>query len=67
MTKDSNRIPCHRIQIAEHRVHVGAGVSSTREPHIDVVRDAGGIRAIRVTCRCGEVLCLDLDYGRNAA
>jgi len=67
MSTDSNKISRDRIHISDHCVHVGTGAKAPREPRIDVVRDAGGIRAIRVTCRCGEVLCLDLDYGSKAA
>lgn len=67
MTNDSRKIPSNRIRIADHSVHVGAGTQAAREPHIEVVRNASGVRGIRLTCRCGEVLCLDLEYTGNAA
>jgi hypothetical protein len=56
-----------RIQLTDRCVHVGSGAKPVREPRVDVVRDAAGIRSIRITCRCGEVLCVDLDYASKAA
>jgi hypothetical protein len=60
-------IPKGRVHVTDRSVHVGSGAKALREPHVDVVRDAAGVRSIRVTCRCGEVLCLDLDYSSKAA
>lgn len=67
MTNDSHMIRGSRIHLTDHCVHVGSGAKPRREPRIDIVRDAAGIRSIRVTCRCGEVLCLDLDFSSKAA
>jgi hypothetical protein len=67
MTNELKKIPRDRVQMTDLCVHVGSGAKTPREPRIDVVRDAGGVRAIRVTCRCGEVMCLDLDYSSKAA
>lgn len=67
MINESRMIRGSRIHLTDDCVHVGAGAQSRREPRVDIVRDAGGIRSIRVTCRCGEVLCLDLDYSSKAA
>jgi hypothetical protein len=67
MSSDSRMIPSSRIQLTDRCVHVGSGAKSAREPRVDLVRDASGVRSIRITCRCGEVLCVDLDYASNAA
>jgi len=67
MTNDSQMIRGNRIHVTDRSVHVGFGAKTLREPRVDVVRDATGVRTIRVTCRCGEVLCLDLDYSSKAA
>lgn len=60
-------IPRGRILFTERRVHVGAETNSEPEPQVDLLRDSAGVRSIRIQCRCGEVLCLDLDYGSKAA
>lgn len=67
MTTDSQMFPRGRVQFTDRCVHVGAGATSESEPQVDLVRDAAGVRSIRITCRCGEVLCLDLDYSAKAA
>jgi hypothetical protein len=67
MTNDSHMIRGSRIHVMDRPVHVGSGAKAHREPRVEIVRDANGVRSIRVTCRCGEVLCLDLDYASKAA
>ena len=67
MTNDTHMIRAGRVHVTDRCVHVGLGAKAQRQPHVELVRDAGGIRSIRVTCRCGEVLCLDLDYASKAA
>lgn len=67
MTTDSRMIPRGRVHVTDRCVSVGSGAKPGREPQVEVVRDTVGVRAIRVTCRCGEVLCLDLDYSSKAA
>ncbi|MBL8848976.1 MAG: hypothetical protein JNG89_04800 [Planctomycetaceae bacterium] len=67
MTSDSRMIPSSRIHVSDRCVHVGSGAKPAREPRVDVVRDATGVRSIRIVCRCGEVLCVDLDYAAKAA
>ena len=67
MTADSGMIRRGRIHVTDRCVHVGSGAKPEREPRVDVVRDAAGVRSIRITCRCGEVLCVDLDYAAKAA
>jgi hypothetical protein len=67
MTTDSRMIPGQRVHMTDRCVHVGSGAKPPREPRVDLVRDAAGVRSIRITCRCGEVLCLDLDYSSKAA
>ena len=67
MTNDSHMIRASRVHVTDRCVHVGSGAKSQREPRVELLRDAGGVRSIRITCRCGEVLCLDLDYASKAA
>jgi hypothetical protein len=67
MIDDSHMIRAGRIHVTDRCVHVGSGAKALREPRVEIVRDADGVRSIRVTCRCGEVLWLDLDYASKAA
>jgi len=60
-------IPSGRIHMTDRCIPVGAAAHTVSEPKVDLLRDTAGVRSIRITCRCGEVLCLDLDYDSKAA
>lgn len=61
---DLRMIPRSRIQVTDRSVHVGSpSAKSGHDPQVELVRDGNGVQAIRITCRCGEVLQLDVDCG----
>lgn len=53
-----------RIRVSDHSVRVGApaALRAHGEPKIQLVREDGVVRAIDVTCGCGETVRIRCDY-----
>lgn len=53
-----------RIRVAEVPIRVGAPSATAKqgEPTIQLVREDGVVRAIDVTCACGEKIRIRCDY-----
>jgi chromosome condensin MukBEF MukE localization factor len=54
-----------QVKVARESVRIGQALHSGTghgEPKIDLIRDGETIRAIEITCRCGERIRLLCDY-----
>lgn len=48
-------VPSPRVRVGETAVRVGPPrAGGTVEPHVELVREGGVVRAIDVTCACGQ-------------
>jgi hypothetical protein len=57
-------VPGARVTIAEHAIRIGESAPEGHgEPKINLVREGGVVRAIEVTCSCGQVIRIRCDYG----
>jgi hypothetical protein len=63
-TATASVVTSARIRVADDPVRVGAPVVTLAhgEPKIQVVREDGVVRAIDVTCGCGEKVRIRCDY-----
>lgn len=56
-------VSADRVRLADETVRVGSGTSTIRaEPKIHLVREDGVIRAIDITCSCGERIRIHCEY-----
>jgi len=57
-------ISAQRVRMADDAVHVAAPHpdGTLDEPKIQLVREDGVVRAIDVTCRCGEKIRIVCEY-----
>lgn len=56
-------VPSHRIQVTGEMARVGApGQPLTHEARVDLIREGDEIRAIDVTCPCGQRVRLQCVY-----
>lgn len=57
-------VPAAHVTVSAEAVRVGGGrpADAGGEPKIHLVREDGVVRAIEVTCRCGEVIRIHCDY-----
>jgi hypothetical protein len=56
-------VPSHRIQVTGEMARVGAPSQTlAHEPRVDVIREGDEVRAIDVTCPCGQRVRLQCVY-----
>lgn len=53
-----------RVRVTENPVRVGAPLVQLAhgEPKVQLIREDGAVRAIEVTCGCGEKIRIRCDY-----
>lgn len=57
-------VPANRVRVIESGVRIGdpKGADRHGEPKVQLVREDGVIRAIEITCSCGELIRIKCDY-----
>ena len=62
MSAVSNVIAARHVQIAKPGHVARPAEETTTDPRITLIKDGNTVKAIRVTCSCGEVIQMDCQY-----
>ena len=62
MSAISNVIAARHVRIAEPVPASRPAEESTTDPRITLIKEGNTVKAIRVTCSCGEVIQMDCRY-----
>jgi hypothetical protein len=56
-------VPAARVRVTGEAVRIGPPPKAGEpEPKVEVVREGDAIRAIHITCTCGEKIAIRCDY-----
>ncbi|MCS6864653.1 MAG: hypothetical protein RMJ56_17635 [Gemmataceae bacterium] len=58
-------IPAARVRLSPESVRVGPprpATAAEREPQLKVIRDGDVVRAIQITCTCGQQMIIQCEY-----
>ena len=55
-------VSASRVHSANEAIRIGPARASAKSPRIELIRDGDIVRALEITCSCGEKIVVRCDY-----